>query len=101
MNMRVCIYKTDEAPDLTMFLREGYAMPCTEESSWTQLKTITRGEVSDEFLAQMQRTGHCVVRLSQVSSSDRTGLTPNKNQRKASIYHLGSLPSFFRRMLHS
>ena len=98
--MRVCIYKTDEAPDLTMFLREGYAMPSTEEANWTQIKAVTQGEVSDEFLTKMQRTGHCVVRLSQTLSNSLTGPSPNNNQTKVGIYHL-SIPSFFRRMLHS
>jgi hypothetical protein len=77
--MRVCIYKTDEAPELTMFLREGYAMPSTEETNWTQIKAVTPGEVSDEFLTQMERTGHCVVRLSQASLSDLTGPSPNNS----------------------
>jgi hypothetical protein len=62
--MRICIYKTDEAPEWTLLLREGSPMPpATKPRKWTHLKVVTRGEVRADLLNEIDGQGYFLVRL--------------------------------------
>lgn len=70
--MRVCIYKTDDALDLTLFLREGLTLPGDElDRNWFPLKTVTQGELRADIPEKMSRTGCCVERLGRIVISSR------------------------------
>jgi hypothetical protein len=62
--MRICIYKTDEAPELTLLLREGLPIPGdTKVRKWTHFKAVTRGEVRTDLLTEIDGHGYFLVRL--------------------------------------
>jgi hypothetical protein len=62
--MRICIYKTDGAPDLTLLLREGLPLPpIVDVRSWTKFKTVTEREIREDLLSQIDGTGYSLVRL--------------------------------------
>lgn len=62
--MRICIYKTDEAPELTLLLREGLPIPGnTKVRQWRHLKAVTRGEVRADLLTHIDGHGYLLVRL--------------------------------------
>jgi hypothetical protein len=62
--MRICIYKTDEAPELTLLLREGSPISLdTKPRKWKHLKVVTRGEVRADLLSEIDGHGYFVVRL--------------------------------------
>jgi hypothetical protein len=63
--MRICIYKTDEAPELTLLLREGLPIPAnTKVRKWRRFKAVTRGEVRADLLTEIDGHGYFLVRLS-------------------------------------
>jgi len=62
--MRICIYRSDGAPDLTLLLREGSPLPpIIDVRSWTKFKTVTEGEISEDLLSQIDGPGYSLVRL--------------------------------------
>lgn len=66
--MRICIYKTDEAPDLTLFLQQGLSIPSdTRDRQWVLLKTITRGELGVDRAERISKAGYCVEILGRTS----------------------------------
>lgn len=70
LRMRVCIYKTDDAPDLTLFLREGLAFPSDRrDHDWFPLKTVTQSELRIDIPEKMLKTGYCVERLGKATIS--------------------------------
>ncbi len=53
--MRICIYKSDQEPDLTLFLREGVAVPANARNQkWRHFKAVTRDEVSADLLKKIE-----------------------------------------------
>jgi hypothetical protein len=62
--MRICIYKSDRAPELTLLLREGLPVPLdTKIEKWTKIKVVTDGEMRADLLIQIGGPGYLVVRL--------------------------------------
>lgn len=62
--MRICIYKTDRAPDLTLLLREGLPLPpIIDVKLWTKFKTVTEREIREDLLNQIDGTGYSLIRL--------------------------------------
>ncbi|KAA0685944.1 hypothetical protein DTW90_34715 [Neorhizobium sp. P12A] len=62
--MRICIYKSEKAPDLTLLLREGLPLPLdTKIDKWTKIKVVTDGEMRADLLIEIGGTGYAVVRL--------------------------------------
>ena len=63
--MRVGIYKTDDAPDLTLLLREGSPPPMSvPKGKWRQVKVVTDGEVRADLLTEVKTSGYFIVRKS-------------------------------------
>lgn len=80
--MRVCIYKTDNAPDLTLFLHEGMAIPSEErDQNWVPLKTVTPGELRADISSRMEKTGCCVERLGRAASTAGRPTSPTVTKR--------------------
>ena len=80
--MRICIYKTDEAPDLTLFLREGLSIPNdTWDRNWVPLKTITHGELGIDRVERISQTGYCVERLGKSLSLNTPVASASKRKR--------------------
>jgi len=97
--MRVCIYKADEAPDLTLFLREGLAIPGgTEEINWTQFKTVTQGELKGDLLARMELSGYCLVRLGRLFSEDRATQSSKAPSTATRLSYWRRFPNAIRRI---
>jgi hypothetical protein len=97
--MRICIYKTDESPDLTLLLHEGATMPGdAEDANWIQFKIVTRGELRGDLLAKMEPTGHCVVQFGGVPHRDRANRVPKLSPIKNGISRLKRFPDFLGRM---
>jgi hypothetical protein len=98
-HMRICIYKADESPDLTLLLREGTTMPDdAKDVNWIQFKIVTRGEMRGDLLAKLEPTGHCVVELGEMSRRDRGNQSPKITPMKNGIYRGRRFPSFLGRM---
>lgn len=94
--MRVCIYKTDDAPDLTLFLKEGLAFPGDKrDQNWLPLKTVTGGEVRTDIMSKLSRTGCCVEDLGTISTATSVGVAPPRAESRISLRWL-SLPRQFR-----
>jgi hypothetical protein len=65
--MRICIYKSDRAPELTLLLREGLPVPLdTKIDKWTKIKVVTDGEMRADLLIQIGGAGYALVRLGAV-----------------------------------
>jgi hypothetical protein len=63
-DMRICIYKTDEAPEWTLLLREGLPIPLdTKPRKWKHLKVVTRGEVRADVLSEIDGHGFFLVKF--------------------------------------
>lgn len=83
--MRVYIYKTDNAPDLTLFLQEGQSLPSNErDKNWLRLKTVTRGEIPTDIASKMAATGSWVERLGRVAVGSPPLVRPS-TRRKISL----------------
>ncbi|AHG49114.1 hypothetical protein RLEG12_09235 (plasmid) [Rhizobium leguminosarum bv. trifolii CB782] len=62
--MRVCIYKSERAPELTLMLREGLPLPLdTKIDRWTKIKVVTGGEMRADLLIQVGGVGYALVRF--------------------------------------
>ncbi|RSB85936.1 hypothetical protein EFD55_03345 [Rhizobium pisi] len=62
--MRICIYKSERAPELTLLLREGLPVPFdTTIDKWTKIKVVTDREMRADLLIQMGGAGYALVRL--------------------------------------
>jgi hypothetical protein len=69
--MRICIYKADEAPELTLLLREGLPIPRnTSVRRWRPFKAVTRGEVRADLLTEIDGHGYFVVRLEMLPGTN-------------------------------
>lgn len=80
--MRVCIYKTDDAPDLTLFLREGLTLPHeARDQNWLPLKTVTKGELSADLAVKMAQGGYCVERLGRTTVHSSPAVRPVVSRR--------------------
>lgn len=65
--MRVCIYKSERAPEFTLLLREGLPLPLdTKIDKWTKIKVVTDGEMRGDLLIQIDSAGYALVRLSAI-----------------------------------
>jgi hypothetical protein len=65
--MRICIYKSDIAPELTLLLREGLPVPLDIKiDKWTKIKVVTDGEMRADLLTQIVGAGHALVRLGAI-----------------------------------
>lgn len=65
--MRVCIYKSERAPEFTLLLREGLPLPLdTKIDKWTKIKVVTDGEMRADLLIQIGSAGYALVRLSAI-----------------------------------
>jgi hypothetical protein len=69
--MRISIYKSFEAPDVTLLVREGFPVPlAAEEQKWRHIKSVTNAEVRADLLTQIEIGGGCVfVRLNSLPFS--------------------------------
>ncbi|MDR6670269.1 hypothetical protein [Rhizobium sp. 1399] len=67
--MRICIYKSDDEPDVTLFLREGKAIPANAtKQKWRHFKAVTRDEVSADLLKKIEgANGSLFIHLSSLS----------------------------------
>lgn len=62
--MRICIYKSERAPELTLMLREGLPLPPdTRIDNWTKIKVVTDGEMRADLLIEIGAAGYALVRL--------------------------------------
>jgi hypothetical protein len=62
--MRICIYKTDDAPELTLLSQQGSSIPVdTKPRKWKYLKVVTRGEVRADLLSETDGHGYFLARL--------------------------------------
>jgi len=62
--MRICIYKSEGAPELTLMLREGLPLPFdTKRDKWTKIKVVTDGEMRADLLIEIGGAGYALVRL--------------------------------------
>ncbi|MGO7522414.1 hypothetical protein, partial [Rhizobium brockwellii] len=53
--MRIFIYKTDEAPEVTLFLRECVPVPAHQKSQkWRHIKAVVGEEVWADLLTQIE-----------------------------------------------
>jgi len=66
ISVRICIYKSDEVPHITLFLREGSPLPAGARSQkWRHFKAVAREEVRADLLKQIEvGNGHVFVQLS-------------------------------------
>jgi len=65
--MRICIYKSDRAPELTLLLREGLPVPLdTKIDKWTKIKVVTDREMRADLLIQIGGPGYLLVRLGTI-----------------------------------
>lgn len=65
--MRICIYKSERAPELTLLLREGLPLPRdTKIDKWTKIKVVTDGEMRADLLIEIGGAGYAVVRLGAI-----------------------------------
>jgi hypothetical protein len=98
-SMRICIYKTDESPDLTLLLREGVTMPGdAEDANWIQFKIVTPGELRGDLLAKMEPTGHCIVQFGGVAHRERANRLPKIGAIKDRTSLWKRFPNFLGRM---
>jgi hypothetical protein len=52
--MRICIYKSDDTPETTLFVREGAPMPANaKKQKWRHFKAVTREEVRADLLMRI------------------------------------------------
>lgn len=66
--MRICIYKSDRAPELTLMLREGLPFPLdTAVDKWTKIKVVTDREMRADLLIEIGGAGYLLVRLGAIS----------------------------------
>ncbi len=67
--LRICIYKSDEVPHLTLFLREGEPSPASaKRQKWRHFKAVAREEVRADLLKQIEiGNGHLFVQLGSAS----------------------------------
>jgi hypothetical protein len=57
--MRVGIFKSDDAPNLTLLLKEGFPLPVSVAGEkWQQVKVVTYGEVRADLLAEIRGNGY-------------------------------------------
>jgi len=64
MLMRICIYKSEQAPELTLLLREGLPFPRdTKIDRWTKIKVVTDGEMRADLLVEIGGSGYALVEL--------------------------------------
>ncbi len=63
--LRICIYKSDEVPHITLLLREGLPLPATAKSQkWRPFKAVAREEVRADLLKRIDvGNGHVFVQL--------------------------------------
>lgn len=63
--MRICIYKSDDEPHLTLFLREGAPVPeNARKHKWRHFKAVTRDEVRADLLKKIEvANGYLFVQL--------------------------------------
>ncbi|TWB49164.1 hypothetical protein FBZ98_107197 [Rhizobium sp. ERR 922] len=62
--MRICIYKSERAPELTLLLREGLPLPHdTKIDKWTKIKVVTDREMRSDLLIEIGGAGYALVRL--------------------------------------
>lgn len=63
--MRISIYKSDDEPDLTLFLREGAPVPANaRKHKWRHFKAVTRDEVGADLLKKFEvANGYLFVQL--------------------------------------
>lgn len=63
--MRICIYKSDQEPDLTLFLREGVELPVNaRKQRWRHIKAVTRKELSPDLLKKIDvANGSLLIQL--------------------------------------
>ncbi|TGE93247.1 hypothetical protein C9417_26360 [Rhizobium sp. SEMIA 4088] len=62
--MRICIYKSERAPELTLLLREGLPIPLdTKIDEWTKIKAVTDREIRADLLIEIGGAGYALVRL--------------------------------------
>ncbi|MBB3354639.1 hypothetical protein FHT70_004592 [Rhizobium sp. BK049] len=65
--MRICIYKSERAPELTLLLREGLPLPLdTKVDKWTKIKVVTDREMRADLLIQIGGVGYALVRLGAI-----------------------------------
>lgn len=67
--MRICIYKSDDEPDLTLLLHEGAPVPANAgKQKWRHFKAVTRDEVSADLLKKIEvANGYLLIQLSSPS----------------------------------
>ncbi|MGO7731310.1 hypothetical protein [Rhizobium johnstonii] len=59
--VRICIYKSDEAPEVTLFLREGVPVPAHPKSQkWRHIKAVVGEEVRADLLTQIEIGNGCL-----------------------------------------
>ena len=57
--MRVGIYKSDHAPNLTLLLQEGFPLPVSvAREKWQQVKVVTYGEIRPDLLTEIKDCGY-------------------------------------------
>ena len=79
--MRVGIYKSDDAPNLTLLLKEGFPLPMSvAREKWRQVKVVTSGEVRADLLTEVKGNGYFVVQMSAGS------MTPIGMHRGPSVF---------------
>ena len=65
--MRICIYKSERVPELTLLLREGLPVPVdTKIDKWTKIKVVTDREMRADLLIQIGGAGYALVRLGAI-----------------------------------
>lgn len=65
--MRICIYKSERAPELTLLLQEGLPLPLdTKIDKWTKIKVVTDREMRADLLIQIGGAGYALVRLGAI-----------------------------------
>jgi hypothetical protein len=66
--MRICIYKSDDQPDETLFLREDVPVPANaRKQKWRHFKAVTRDEIGADLLKKIEAANGCL--FIQLSSS--------------------------------
>ncbi|MGO8241824.1 hypothetical protein ACC806_37470, partial [Rhizobium ruizarguesonis] len=59
--VRICIYKSDEAPEVTLFLREGVPVPAHPKGQkWRHVKAGVGEEVRADRLTQIEIGNGCL-----------------------------------------